>query len=80
MNNKILTVCNISGVIVSSISGLYLGYHAQKDCSSVSCKILSTSFGFIFGAALGYPIGFVGTLTSPITLPIIIYDYYDQNH
>lgn len=80
MNSKIVNKLSqfslINGVACSLVGGTYLGYKGQKYEDTISDKIVGCSFGAIVGIIIGFPVGVILTITSPISVPVILYNKY----
>lgn len=80
MINKTFNTLNkfalINGGIGSVVCGTKMAYEFQKDETTNSGKIISGSLGATIGSLCGFTAGVILTYTSPITVPILVYDKY----
>ena len=80
MNYKIVNTVSrfalINGTAGSLVCGTYMAYNGQKYEDTISDKIIGSSLGAFVGIIIGFPAGVILTITSPISVPVILYNKY----
>lgn len=67
-----------NGSIGSIGGGTYMAYNGQKYEDTIPDKIIGCSLGALLGMTIGFPAGVILIITSPIIVPVLVYNkYYD---
>lgn len=68
----------INGCVSSIACGTKIAYELQKDEDTYSNKIIGCSFGALVGITMGFPAGVILTVTSPIVVPVLVYNKFNN--